>query len=252
VLRLPDAARDVDPKRRPVLRLRDGNVRVVVLRPGGLLAADEVLDSAQTASLEIAPGARTVTCLAGLPGDQVAGWVAGTPVVYAGDETWIGAGVTARSAGRVPERGLAHARAGWVAPDAVVAGDTAVVTTFAAAVTVVAVATEGGAGPDDLALGLSGARRADGAAAAPVVVTDGPRTVSVFAVESDAVSERRPEPVTLTASTTADRRLVGVAGTTGLSPEQFAAAIAARGLPQVVPPVVRDGLRRHEIAWKDA
>jgi hypothetical protein len=251
VLRLPDHARDVDPARRPVLAVVAGRLRVVVVLPGSRVAADTVLDAGGT--LEIAPGARSVVCVAGAPAAaaEVAGWVAHTPVAYAGDETWIGAGVAARSAGRVPGRGLAYAGAGWVAPEELVAGGTAVVTRFADRVAVVAVAVEGGhTTDDDVALGLAGARRVpgpDGRPLAPVVVADGPRTVSIYAVER----RRGGGAITVTVSTAPSRRLAGVAGASGTDPGGFGAAVAARGLPDLVPPVAADGLARHRIAWKE-
>ena len=253
LLRLPDHGRDVDPKRRPRLALVTGRLRVVVVLPGSQVASDVVLE--EGATLAVAPGARSVVCVAGVPAaGAVSGWVAGTPVAYAGDETWIGAGVTARSAGRVPGRGLAYARTGWIAPDALVAGDSAVTTAFAGRVTVVAVALEGGAGAaDDLALGLAGAQRVvgnDGRPLAPVVVADGPRSVSVYAVVPERDSARAGGPVTVTVATAPERRLAGVAGADGTDAAGFAAAIAARGLPELVPPVAADGLGRHRIAWR--
>jgi hypothetical protein len=253
LLRLPDHARDVDPERRPVLTVPEGRVRVVALRAGSLVVADIVVGPGEMHALP--PGIRTLLCLAGPTDDPVAGWTAHAPVAYAGDEAWAGAGVTVRSAGRVPARGLANAGAGWVAPDALVAGDTAVVTTFAARVSVVAVAVEGGdTKADDVALGLAGAQRPlgpDGREAAPIVVADGPRTVSVFAIVPDRDSDRAGEPVAVTVATAAGRRLAGVAGTDGADAAAFAAAIAARGLPDLVPPAAVDGLGRHRIAWKE-
>jgi hypothetical protein len=252
LLRLPDHGRDVDPKRRPVLTVAEGRVRVVAVRPGSLVARDAILAAGE--QLAVPAGTRSVLCVAGPPDDPVAGWIAHTPVAYAGDETWAGAGVTVRSAGRVPARGLANAGAGWIAPDTLVAGETAVVTTFAAPVTVIAVAIEGGdASGDDIALGLAGAARPlgpDGRPAPPIVVTDGSRTVSVFAIVPD-FANRVPEPVAVTVSTAAGRRLAGVAGTAGADAGAFAAAIAARGLSDLVPPAALDGLGRHRIAWKE-
>ena len=253
LLRLPDHARDVDRERRPVLTVPEGRVRVVSLRAGSLVVADTVVGPGEMHALP--PGIRTLLCLAGPTDDPVAGWTAHAPVAYAGDEAWAGAGVTVRSAGRVPARGLANAGAGWVAPDALVAGDTAVVTTFAARVSVVAVAVEGGdTKADDVALGLAGAQRPlgpDGHEAAPIVVADGPRTVSVFAIVPGRDSDRAGEPVAVTVATAAGRRLAGVAGTDAADAAAFAAAIAARGLPDLVPPAAVDGLGRHRIAWKE-
>ncbi len=115
---------------------------------------------------------------------------------------------------------------GWVGADAVVGGASAVVTTFAGAVDVVAVAMEGGDG-DDLSLGIEGAQRS---ADPPTVVADGPRAVAIFPVvpEKDA-------RVVVTVATGPRRRLVGIAGSHGVTPDVFAAAVAAQGFPAVVP-----------------
>ena len=239
-------------------------MRVVVLLPGGVVADDRVLAALvpgtvgpPDTALAVPPGARTVACLAGGPEPAaVAGWAAGTPVAYLGDEVWLGAGVAVRSAGRVPARGLASAPAGWVVPDALVAGETAVVTTFAdPAVSVVAVSVEGGAATaEDVAFGLDGAVRAaaaDGRPRPPVVVADGARTVAVYAVEPD-VARRDAGPVTVTVASAPGRRLAGVAGARDTDPDRFAAAVAARGLDDLLPPAATDGLRRHRVSWKEA
>ncbi|MGZ6671178.1 MAG: hypothetical protein ACXVFM_02380, partial [Solirubrobacteraceae bacterium] len=121
LLRLPDHARDVDPEKRPVLTVAEGRVRVVALRPGSLVVGDAILVAGE--QLAVLAGTRSLLCIAGPPDDPVAGWIAHTPVAYAGDEAWAGAGVTVRSAGRVPARGLANAGAGWIAPDTLVSGE---------------------------------------------------------------------------------------------------------------------------------
>jgi hypothetical protein len=48
VITLPDADRDIDPQRRPLLAVLAGAVRVVALGPGGRIDADTVLDASST------------------------------------------------------------------------------------------------------------------------------------------------------------------------------------------------------------
>jgi hypothetical protein len=52
-------------------------------------------------------------------------------------------------------------------------------------------------------------------------------------------------------ATAPDRRLTGIAGTSGTDPDRFAAAVAARGLDDLVPPAAVEGLGRARIAWKE-
>jgi hypothetical protein len=165
VLALPDADRDVDPDRRPSLIVKDGAVRATAVGPGGQVLADATLTAGET--LAVPPGTRRVA-VAGLgsvatvrEGDaelDVLGWANDAPLPYVGGEAFLGRGAVVASSGRVPSRRTAAVRTGWVAADAVVGGASAVVTTFAGAVDVVAVAMEGGDG-DDLALGIEGAQR---------------------------------------------------------------------------------------------
>jgi hypothetical protein len=84
------------------------------------------------------------------------------------------------------------------------------------------------------------------------VVADGARTVAVFAVQpADRNGNGDGGPVTVTVATAPDRRLTGIAGTSGTDPDRFAAAVAARGLDDLVPPAAVDGLGRARIAWKE-
>ena len=135
-----------------------------------------------------------------------------------------------------------------------IAGPTSVTTRFAAAVTTVAVALEGGAGDDDFALGLEGAARplgTDGNPLAPVLVADGARAIAVFAVEPDLRPDGSSAAVSVTVTTGAQRRLAGVAATTGGGASALAATFAQRGFADVVPDPVPTGTTPAVLAWKE-
>jgi len=259
VLELPDAARDGDARRRPALAVRGGRVRVVALGPAGGVAADRALDgTGGEASLPVPPATRALVVIglgeddgAGEP--ELAGWVAGVPLPSATDGVLIGTGCVVDAAGRVPARGVTALPAGWVAPDDLVSGESAVSTTFARPVAAVAVALEGGTG-DDVALGVEGAHRpagADGAPEAPLLVAAGARSVLVFRLR-----DSRPGTV-LTATTGAARRLTGVAAVpadaqAGADPAAWLAdAVARLGLAALVPPVAEPGAGGADLTWKE-
>jgi hypothetical protein len=260
VLSLPDADRDVDPDRRPRLLVRRGAVRVVAIGPGGRVKLDTRLDVEQ--GLAVPPGTRRLAVVAlGERGGQgagqdgsglgVAGWASDTPLPYLGGEAFLAADAVVSSGGRVPSRRDAQVRLGWVAPDVVIGGASAVLTRFAGPADLVAVAMEGGAG-DDLALGLDGARRAvgpDGDPAPPLLVADGPRAVAVFAV-TPLLVERRPRPLVVTVASGPTRRLVGVAAARGVEATVFGAAVADQGFPAVVPDPVPVTTADAVIVWK--
>jgi len=255
VLSLPDADRDVDPQRRPVLVVRSGLVRAVVVGPGGAVLADRPLRPDD--ALVVPAGAKRVALVGlgdgssadavGDEGIDVSGWETAVPMPYLGGEVLLGRAVVVRSSGRVPSRTFAQVRTGWVSADVLVGGTSAVVTEFAGPVDVVAVAMEGGAG-DDLALGIEGAQRpvgADGRPVPPILVADGPRAVAVFAVRPTDGAR-----VVVTVTTGADRRLVGVAGARGVTAEQLATATADRGFAAVVPDPVPVGAGSAVVVWK--
>jgi hypothetical protein len=192
--------------------------------------------------------------VAGAAPSTIAGWLAGVPLPSATDGVLIATGCVLDAVGRVPGRGVAALRAGWVAPDELVSGESAVATTFAQPIAAVAIALEGGTG-DDVALGVDGARRPvgpDGSPEPPIVVADGARAVLVFRlIESRAGT-------TLTVSTGAARRLAGVAavalqkGTDGNSAVSLAESIGRLGLAALVPPVATPGAGGADMIWKEA
>jgi hypothetical protein len=255
VLELPDAARDVDPERRPLVAVRDGRVRAVAIGAGATVLGDDVLGPG--AALAVPPGTRRLALVglgdadtpAGAAGLDVVGWANDAPLAYVGGEVFVAHGAVVSSAGRVPSRRAAPVRTGWVAADAVVGGTTAVVTTLSGPVDTVAIALEGGDG-DDVALGLAGATRAVGPrgdAEPPVLVADGPRAVAIFRVVPE-----RGERVVVTVATGVHRRLVGVAGGRGITPDAFALAVAERGFPTVVPDPLPAATGAAVVVWRDA
>jgi len=260
VLEFPDAARDAD-ARRPSLVVRNGRARVVALGPGGGVSVDRIVATggADKGMFPVPPATRSLVVI-GLPADpgpapglSVAGWSADAPLPSATDGVLVGAGCVVNATGRVPRRGSATLRAGWVSPDELVSGDSAVTTTFAAPVAALAVALESGTGPD-FALGVDGARRptaADGAPERPLMVADGGRAVLVFRLE-----QSRPG-TSLTVTTGAARRLAGVIAAPadlapGLDPvAALAEAIGRGGLASLVPPVAEPGPGGADLAWKE-
>jgi hypothetical protein len=185
---------------------------------------------------------------------QVFGWTAGVPLPSATDGILVAAGAVVDAVGRVPERGVAPLRSGWVAPAALVAGESAVVTTFAAPIVAVAVALDGGTG-DDLALGLHGAQRpvaADGTPEAPLLVADRGRAVLVYRLTQSAPG------TAVTVITGATRRLAGVVAVPaepsakGDPARVLADAVARRGLEALVPPVAEPGSVGAELGWKES
>ena len=230
-------------------------MRATAVGPGGQVLADVVMAAGEV--LAVPPGTRRIA-LVGLGDDTAAlkvedvaadvlGWANDAPLPYIGGEVFLGYDAVIASSGRIPSRRAAPVRTGWVAADAVVAGTSAVVTTFARPVDVIAVAMEGGAG-DDLALGIDGARRRlgkDGRPEPPTVVADGPRAVAVFRVVPDDGGR-----VVVTVSTGPSRRLVGVAGARGVAAGAFATAVADRGFPVVVPGPVPPATGAAVVVWK--
>jgi hypothetical protein len=261
VLELPDAARDADSARRPNLIVRNGRARIVALGPGGGVFVDRVVAAggADKGTLVVPPATRSLiviglpTATDPAPGLPVAGWSADVPLPSASDGVLVGAGCVIDAAGRVAQRGSAPLRAGWASPDRLVSGESAVTTTFAAPVAALAVALEGGTGPD-FALGIDGARRpiaADGAPERPLIVADGSRAVLVF-----RLIDSKPG-TTFTVTTGAARRLAGVLAappdlSPGLDPVAvLAEAIGRGGLMTLVPPVATPRPGGADLAWKE-
>ncbi len=266
VFELPDAARDGDRQRRPILALRSGRARVVAIGPAGGVRADLILEASEASrqrELALPTATRTLVVIglaapvAGLRAQAdspVAGWVAAVPLPSASDGVLIGAGCVLDVEGRVPARGVAALRAGWVAPADLVSGESAAATTFAGPIAAVAIALEGGRG-DDFALGIAGAARPlgpDGVPEAPLLVADGPRAVLIYRlVDAQAGA-------TLTVSTGAARRLAGVAGVARAKAGDadpaltLAEAIGRLGLAALVPPVAEPGPGGAALVWKEA
>jgi hypothetical protein len=268
VLELPDAGRDSDAEHRPTLVVSGGRARVVALGPGGGVLADQV--SAGDGVAFIVPMATRGLVVVGLRPDvritsgptratrpDVVGWLAGVPLPAATDGVLIAAGAVVDAVGRVAGRGVAPVRSGWVLPDELVGGESAVVSTFAAAPATVGIVLEGGAG-DDVALGVDGARRPtgpDGAPDPPIVVVDGPRSVLIFRLDESVPG------TAVTVTSGAARRLAGVIAvpvrpaefttTVQDAAELLAGAVARLGLAELVPPPTEPGPGAVVLAWKE-
>ena len=262
IFEFPDAARDSDASRRPALVLQKGRARVVALGPAGGVAIDRIVTAAARGNRDIViPPATRGLVVIGLGENTsrltgpagVSGWVAEVALPSATDGVLIAAGCVVDSIGRVPNRGVAALRSGWVAPADLISGESAVTTTFAAPIGAVAIALEGGSGPD-FALGVDGAQRplgADKTPEAPVLVVDRGRAVLVYRL----VDSRPGTAVTVT--TGAARRLAGIAAVPAdLAPgvtvvAALADAIAAAGLAAIVPPVAEPGAGGADFTWKE-
>lgn len=260
VFELQDASRDADAIRRPSLILRKGRARVIALGPAGGVAIDRILtagSSEDRSRVVIPPATRGLVMIGlgeGTGSDGVSGWVSEVPLPSATDGVLVAAGCMVDAVGRVPTRGVAALRSGWVAPDDLVAGESAVTTTFAVPIDAVAIALEGGTGPD-FVLGVDGAERPigpDKTPEAPVLVSDRTRSVLVYRL----VKSRPGTAVTVT--TGAARRLAGIAAMSadavpGIDPAAaLANAIANGGLAAIVPPVAKPGSGGAEFEWKGA
>jgi hypothetical protein len=263
VLDLPDSGRD-DRERRPVLAVVAGGARVVVLDAGGAPVTDALVGAG--ASVEVPVGAARVVAagLAGAPsgsdgaGDRLLGWHAAQALPYVGLGSALASGAVVHSAGRGARRGSDRLRAGHLAVADLVAGESAVTTTFAVPVAAVAVVVEGG-GADDADLGIDGAtllRDRAGAPVPPLLVAAGARGAVVQAVVPTAAA--RPA---VTVTTTARRRLVAVLALadsdsgSGVEPEVAARRLAAT-LAGVAPEsLVGDPLPPGDggplLSWKD-
>ena len=264
VFEFPDAARDADVTRRPSLVVRKGRARVIALGPAGGVTIDRIVAAGSSGDLGsvIVPPATRGLVIIGL-GERasrltepvgVAGWVSEVPLPSATDGVLIAAGCVVDAVGRVPTRGAAALRSGWVAPADLVAGESAVTTTFAAPISAVAIALEGGTG-QDFALGVDGAERPigpDKTSEAPILVSDRSRSVLVY-----RLVKSRPG-VAVTVTTGAARRLAGIAALPHGAVAQIdpaaalADALANGGLAAIVPPVAEPGPGGADFEWKES
>ena len=259
VLDLPDHATD-GRQSRPRLLVTGGAARVVVLAAGGDVLTDATLTPQAPEGLDVPQGAGRVVVTPGGPdldrSDVLAGWHAGQSLPYAGLGTALASGATVHSAGRGARRGSDRLRAGHLPVTELVAGQSAVVTTFAHPVVAVAVVLEGGSA-QDADLGLDGARLvrdAAGAPVPPVLVSLGSRGATVTAVEPAAGGGL----VRVTVSTAAGRRLVAVLGLSGpvgddpaAAARRLAAALSTTRVEQLVGSPLPTGGDGVVLAWKE-
>jgi hypothetical protein len=213
VLELPDADTDTRAERRPRLVSRAGRVRVVLLGSSGRVLADAVLAEGDSVAAPV--GTRTVVVLGGPPRDdepapwrRYGGWTATRPMPSASDGLLVAAGCVVDVLGAVPYRGPDPARVSWATPAELLGAERGVATTLAApagksVLTAVAVAVTG-AGTDDLAIGLRGARQVG-----ELVVTTDPSGAGVAVASIDA-EPGAPVRVTVASEPASPRTHLGV------------------------------------------
>ena len=209
VMRMPDAAIDVDAQNRPSVTI-GGTARVVMLKGDGTVAADTAMTDA---GLTVPPGVATIGVQAGgntQSQDGLAGWHASARVAALGADAALAAGCVLTIEAADAGRGI-----GWAAAAEVIANAGAVNTHFSNPVRTVAVILLD-ADPqrlDGLQMELLGARRAkqaDGSLRPPTVVLRGSEAVLIFAIEP----ERRAS-ITVRVVAGGDWRLAGVMGGNG-------------------------------------
>ncbi|GIK95841.1 MAG: hypothetical protein BroJett029_00500 [Alphaproteobacteria bacterium] len=199
VLRLPNAARDVDPDAaRPRLVATGGPARVVALGAGGRIVGDW---TAGRGGVTVPRGTERLAAIAlGQRQDEEAapglfGWHDAQMLPYVGWATAIVPGGTLRAEGAPVRRTRQRFRAGWIAAADLVAQSALLITRLTVPVTAVAVIIDdpaGAAAAQNLSLGLTGAERATdraGNPTRPIAIVIGSRTVLIYAIRPEARDE---------------------------------------------------------------
>jgi hypothetical protein len=244
VLRLPNAARDLDTKTaRPRLNVLGGPARVVALAHGGEVLADATVVPGASRIPGFAPPhgtERVAVAIAGAtnadaPG--LSGWIASTALAYVGWATAIAAGAVVRVENASVTRTRHRRTAGWIRGAEFVDGTSLVITRFVDPVTTVVIALDDpdADGARNLSLGLAGATRApqaDGSPAPPRAVVRANRTFLIYDVVPDGKNA-----VTVTVASDAGWHLAGVLGGTA-SADVVASWATGRGLDAMVRPVL--------------
>ena len=244
VLRMPNAARDLDTKTvRPRLNVLGGPARVVALAHGGEVLSDATVapGTSRVPGFAPPPGTeRVVVAIAGAtnadaPG--LSGWIASTALAYVGWATAVAAGAVVRVENATVTRTRHRRTAGWVRGAEFVDGTSLVITRFVDPVTTIAIALDdpNADGARNLSLGLAGATRvlqADGSSAPPRAVVRANRTFLIYDVVPDGKSA-----VTVTVASDTGWHLAGVLG--GMASVDVVASLATgRGLDAMVRPVL--------------
>jgi hypothetical protein len=268
VLHMPNAAHDAaQSARRPSLVVLKGPARLVLLGLGGTLLADTLaVAGSKRSQVALPPGTVHIAAL-GLGSAQaasgLAGWHTGTQLPYLG---W-GTAVAAQAVVQSNATGLrGHAQrhlTGWVSGAELSQGECSVSTRFALAPRCVLIALDDPATQGEavdqrqLLMGLDGARRttdAQGQDKAPLLLTQGLRSVLAYEVEPLYDAQEQPLPCVVNIAAQAGWHLVGVMASASLSPQAALALLAESGFDAALQPLaqVGDGAVATRIAWQGA
>jgi len=268
VLRMPNAARDAaQSATRPGLWVQQGAARLVLLGLGGTLLAD-TLALAGTAQARVAlpPGTLHIAALA-LGSAQapsgLAGWHTGSHLPYLGWGTAVAAQAVVQSNASGMRGHAQRHLTGWVTGAELSQGECSVSTRFALAPRCVLItlddpATQGeSVDQRQLLMGLDGARRttdAQGQDKAPLLLTQGLRSVLAYEVEPLYDEQEQPLPCVVNIAAQAGWHLVGVMASASLSPQAALALLAESGFDAALQSLaqVGEGAVATRIAWQGA
>jgi hypothetical protein len=251
--------RDDPGQGRPQLQVRGGPARVVSLAHGGAVLADQVTSDS---GVMVVRGAERIAVLAGTPGGDetggVAGWHSGSQLGYVGWSTALAPGATVHAEGTSIRRTRDRFRTGWVPGAELIDAATLVTTSFAAPVSAVAVLLDDPLGTDaarGLGLSLAGASRAVDAAGVPVpptVVTLGNRSALVYAVIADVPGSPAETPpaagVCVGVASQAGWHLTGMIGSTA-GVGDLVDRLTRHGVDAIIGPLIGPGDDLVSLGW---
>lgn len=256
VLRMPNAARDVDPEAaRPRLVASGGPARVVAVAAGGriisdgMAARDGVIVPRGTERLIVAAlGQRTDKQSA--PG--LLGWHDGETLPYVGWATALIPGGTLRAEGAPLRRTRQRFRAGWVSAAELIAEAALITTRFNAPIGSLALVIDDPAGvaaAQNLSLGLTGADRVTdraGNPVRPIAIVVGNRSVLVYAIRPRAGEDERAIQVSVAREPA--WRLAGVLAGPG-GPDELADRLLDLGLERATRPLAEGRQGSVVLSW---
>jgi hypothetical protein len=255
VLRMPNAARDLDMKTaRPRLNVLGGPARVVALAHGGEILADTTVVPGTSRVPGFVPPIGTerlaigVAGLANTDAPGLSGWIASTALAYIGWSTAIAAGAAVRVENTSVSRTRHRRTAGWIRGAEFVDGTSLVITRFVDPISVIVVALDdpNAGGRTHLARDVSAASRAtavDGSEGPPGAVVRANRTFLIY----DIVPTGK---IAVTVSVASDEgwHLAGVLG--GTVPADIVAGwVTDRGIDAVVRPVLPGNGGSRTLQW---
>ncbi len=256
VLRLPNVARDVDPKAsRPKLVAAGGPARLVVMSAGGRILHDGAIEPE---GASVPQGTERMAVLAmGKRSDKEAapgllGWHDAQNLPYLGWMTAMVSGGTLRAEGAPVRRNRQRFRAGWVTVAELIADAPLIITRFAARIASVAVIIEdlvGGASTQNLSLGLTGADRATDRSKKPLpptLIIVGHRSILIYSIRMH--SEENASAIQVTVAREEGWRVAGVLASE-LDVDDLADRLTENGIERALQPlaVARRGAVR--LSW---